>query len=56
MRPAWVNSSEDPISKIPNTKQGWWSGSSSRMPTYQVQVQTLVPLKKTRIRYSGTDL
>jgi hypothetical protein len=22
----------DPISKIPNTKQGWWSGSSDRMP------------------------
>jgi hypothetical protein len=27
-RPAWANSSRDPFSKIPNTKQGWWSGSS----------------------------
>jgi hypothetical protein len=23
---------ETPISKIPNTKQGWWSGSSGRAP------------------------
>jgi hypothetical protein len=23
--PAWANSSRDPILKIPNTKQGWWS-------------------------------
>jgi hypothetical protein len=22
----WANSSRDPISKIPNTKKGWWSG------------------------------
>jgi hypothetical protein len=26
------NSSGDPISKIPNIKQGWWSGSSGRVP------------------------
>jgi hypothetical protein len=30
-KPAWENSSQDPISKIPNTKQGWWSGSSGRV-------------------------
>jgi hypothetical protein len=26
----------DPISKIPNTKKGWWSGSSRRAPAEQV--------------------
>jgi hypothetical protein len=24
----WAKSSRDPISKIPNSKQDWWSGSS----------------------------
>jgi hypothetical protein len=27
-RSALANSSKDPISKISNTKQNWWSGSS----------------------------
>jgi hypothetical protein len=32
LKPAQTNSSQDPISKIANTKQGWWSGSSDRVP------------------------
>jgi hypothetical protein len=28
LRPALANSSEDSILKIPNIKEGWWSGSS----------------------------
>jgi hypothetical protein len=31
-RPTWANSSLDPISKIPTTKQDWWKGSSVRAP------------------------
>jgi hypothetical protein len=27
----WTNSSQDPTSKIPNTKQGWRNGSSSEV-------------------------
>jgi hypothetical protein len=27
-----ANSSQDPILKMPNTKQGWQSGSSGRVP------------------------
>jgi hypothetical protein len=26
-KPAWTSSLQDPISKIPITKKGWWSGS-----------------------------
>jgi hypothetical protein len=26
-----ANNSSDPISKIPNMKEGWWSGSSGRV-------------------------
>jgi hypothetical protein len=26
-KPAWANSWQDPISKIPITKKGWWSGT-----------------------------
>jgi hypothetical protein len=29
-KPARPNSSQDPISKNPNTKKGWWSGSRSK--------------------------
>jgi hypothetical protein len=29
---AWANSSQDPILKISNTKQGWQSGSNDRGP------------------------
>jgi hypothetical protein len=29
-KPAQANSSKDPISKIPNTKKGWWSGLSGK--------------------------
>jgi hypothetical protein len=32
LKPAWANSSQDPISKIPNTKKGWQGGSSGRVP------------------------
>jgi hypothetical protein len=32
LRPAQANSSQVPISKIPNKKKGWWSGSSDRAP------------------------
>jgi hypothetical protein len=31
-KPARVNSSEDPISKILNAKKGSWRGSSGRIP------------------------
>jgi hypothetical protein len=31
-KPAWANSSLDPIMKILNTKNVWWSGSSGRVP------------------------
>jgi hypothetical protein len=30
LKTAWANSSWDPILKIPNTKKGWWSGSSGK--------------------------
>jgi hypothetical protein len=30
LKPAHGNSFQDPSSKIPNTKKGWWSGSSDR--------------------------
>jgi hypothetical protein len=30
LKPAWANSSQDPISKTPITKKGWWSGSRCR--------------------------
>jgi hypothetical protein len=30
LKPAWANSLQDPISKIPNTKKGWWSDSRCR--------------------------
>jgi hypothetical protein len=33
--PAQAHISQDLISKIPNTKQGWWSGSSGRVPDKQ---------------------
>jgi hypothetical protein len=29
-KPAWTNSSKDPVSKIPITKKGWWNGSRCR--------------------------
>jgi hypothetical protein len=29
----------DPISKIPNTKKAWWSGSSGRVPSCQASVR-----------------
>jgi hypothetical protein len=29
-KPAQANSSQDPISKKPITKKGWWSGSSGK--------------------------
>jgi hypothetical protein len=35
-KPAWANSLKDPISEIPNTKKGWQSGSSGRVPAWQV--------------------
>jgi hypothetical protein len=31
-KPAWANSSGDPISKISNIKQGWLSVSSGKTP------------------------
>jgi hypothetical protein len=37
LKPAWANSSWDPVSKIPNIKKGWWSGSKCR-PWVQVPV------------------
>jgi hypothetical protein len=35
LKPAQANSLLDFISKIPNTKQGWQSGSSGRALDYQ---------------------
>jgi hypothetical protein len=29
-------SSQDPISKIPNTKQSWWSGSSAYLASVEM--------------------
>jgi hypothetical protein len=34
LRSAYAISSQDSILKIPNTKKGWWSGSSGRVPPY----------------------
>jgi hypothetical protein len=31
LKPAQANSFQDPILKIPNTKQDWWSGSNGIM-------------------------
>jgi hypothetical protein len=31
-KPAQANSLQDPILKIPNTKQGWYSGSNGKLP------------------------
>jgi hypothetical protein len=36
LRPDQANNSQDPISKIPNAKKGWWSGSSGRASKYEV--------------------
>jgi hypothetical protein len=36
---AWANSSQDPISKIPNTKQGWWSVSNGRALDLEFKLQ-----------------
>jgi hypothetical protein len=43
-----ANSLQDPILKIPNTKQGWKNGSGGRTPDYQVWAQTSVPPKKKK--------
>jgi hypothetical protein len=32
LRSAWANSSQEPISKILNTKKSWWGGSSGGVP------------------------
>jgi hypothetical protein len=32
LRSVQANNLQDPISKIPNTKKGWWSGSSGKVP------------------------
>jgi hypothetical protein len=37
LKPAWANNSQDPISKKPITKKGYWSGSRCR-PWVQVPV------------------
>jgi hypothetical protein len=31
LKSAQANTSQDPISKIPNTKKGWWNDSSGRV-------------------------
>jgi hypothetical protein len=36
-----------PTSKIPNTKQGWWNGSSSKAPEFKPQYCDPLPKKKT---------
>jgi hypothetical protein len=36
-KPAQANHSWHPISNIPNKKKGCWTGSSDRVPVYQVQ-------------------
>jgi hypothetical protein len=45
----WANSSWDPISKMPNTKRGWQSNSSSKstfLTSVRPWVQTPMPKKK----------
>jgi hypothetical protein len=37
LKPAQANNLQDPISKILNTKQGWWGGSSGRGPEFKLQ-------------------
>jgi hypothetical protein len=39
----WANSSQDSVSKIPNTEQGWWSGSSERVPNCKCEALSLNP-------------
>jgi hypothetical protein len=36
LKPVWANSSQGPILKIPNTKLGWKSGSSGRVPDFKM--------------------
>jgi hypothetical protein len=31
-KPAWAKSFQDPVLKISNTKQDWWSDSRGRVP------------------------
>jgi hypothetical protein len=47
-KPAWANSSRDPILKKPNTKKGWRSGSSVG-PKFKPQYCP-TPKKKTSYR------
>jgi hypothetical protein len=54
-KPAQANSSRDPISKIPNTKQGWWIDSSGRA-SMRPWVQTPAPQKKKKKKDTYTCL
>jgi hypothetical protein len=46
-----ANSSRDLISKTPNIKKGWWSGSRCRP-----SIQTLVPQKKKKNSFAANIL
>jgi hypothetical protein len=37
LKPAWANSSWKSISKMPNPKKEWWSGSSGRVPASKLE-------------------
>jgi hypothetical protein len=37
LKPAWANSSGDPILKTSNTEQGWWGGSRGRELEFKPQ-------------------
>jgi hypothetical protein len=50
LKPAWANSFQDPNLKIPDTKQGWWSGSSDRAPSVRSLIQTQILQKKKKKR------
>jgi hypothetical protein len=41
-----------PTSKIPNTKQGWWNGSSGKAPEFKPQYCDPLPKKKDNARNS----
>jgi hypothetical protein len=41
LKPALANSSQDPILKKPNTKKGWWSGSSGKYLSRKCEVLSL---------------
>jgi flagellar biosynthesis/type III secretory pathway protein FliH len=56
-KPVWTNSLSDPISKKPNTKQGWWGSSSGRAPPSKCEALNSNPStkKEKRERKEGKE-